>query len=402
VSVPTDVSGEPAGSVSEAGQYQVSLIAPGSHVFAREAGRGNLIIGPACMGKKADLHVAGEDAINWAVFDPFSTPAGSAWPRHIDYYGNDSGFFGWSQGREIEQFSWAPAFSDRRAIDAGAARIQTLHIRLDAVSGHLAARLPQVRNLGLFGDPTRITVAGPLPDMLSLQPALGRRAVGAPYALPDLGPLQNVTALTLHGAPLGQAISLQGIERFPQLESLSLWGSFSDWGALARLSRLTSLEIRYTPDLAGLPELASWPLLDRFIAFNVDEAAGKRLKAQMTARAKVRAWGGYSSVSKLRKQEWWQSEYGRPFSGWSSRMAKSANTAYDKAQAALESASNPAEVQVAISAFASHFNGMKGIETMEREDIGEAVWQFSQLALVERLGVSEEQAQRWFDEARDY
>lgn len=45
---------------------------------------------------------------------------------------------------------------------------------------------------------------------------------------------------------------------------------------------------------------------------------------------------------------------------------------------------------------------MKGIETAEREDIGEAVWQFSQLARVVELGVTEAQAQRWFDEARDY
>ncbi|MHC0507297.1 hypothetical protein [Achromobacter aegrifaciens] len=402
MSVPTDVSGEPAGSVSEAGHYQVSLTAAGSHVFAREAGRGNLIIGPASMGKKADLHVAGDEAINWAAFEPFSTPAGSPWPRHIDYYGNDSGFFGWSRGREIEQFSWAPAYSGRRAIDAGAARIQTLRIRLDQVSGHLEARLPQVRDLELFGDLTRIAVAGELPDMLSLRPALGRRTGVAPYALPDLGPLQDVRALALHGAPLGQPISLQGIDRFPELESLSLWGGFSGWEALARLPRLTSLEIRFTPDLDGLPELASWPALDRFIAYNVDEAAGKRLKAQMKAREKVRAWGGYNSVSQLRKREWWQSEYGRPFSGWNSRMAKSANTAYDTARSALESASNTVEVQAAISVFTRHFNGMKGIETSEREDIGEAVWQFSQLAQVERLGVSEAQTQRWFDEARDY
>jgi len=402
VSEPIDVSGEPAGSVSEAGRYQVSLTAPGSHVFEREAGRGNLIIGPASMGKKADLHVAGEDAINWGVFEPFSTPAGSAWPRHFDYYGNDSGFFGWSQGRKIEQFSWAPAYAGRRAIDAGAARIETLRIRLDQVSGHLEARLPHVSDLELFGDLTRIAVAGELPDMLSLRPALGRRTGAAPYALPDLGPLQDVRALTLHGAPLGQPISLQGIDRFPALECLLLWGGFSDWEALARLPRLTSLEIRFTPDLDGLPELASWPALDRFIAYNVDEAAGKRLKAQMKAREKVRAWGGYNSVSQLRKREWWQSEYGRPFSGWNSRMAKSANAAYGTAQSALESASNPAEVQAAISAFTRHFNSMKGIETTEREDIGEAVWQFSQLAQVERLGVSEAQTQRWFDEARDY
>lgn len=402
MSVPIDVSGQPAGSVSEAGCYQVSLTAPRSHVFAREAGRGNLIIGPASMGQKADLHVAPDEVIDWAVFEPFATPAGSPWPRHIDYYGNDSGFFGWSQDREIEQFSWAPAYSGRRAIDAGAARIQTLRIRLDQVSGHLEVRLPQVRDLELFGDLTRIAVAGELPDMLLLRPALGRRTGAAPYALPDLGPLQDVRALALHGAPLGQPISLQRIDRFPGLESLSLWGGFSDWEALARLPRLANLEIRFTPDLDGLPELASWPALDRFIAYNVDEAAGKRLKAQMKAREKVRAWSGYNSVSQLRKREWWQSEYGRPFSGWNSRMAKSANTAYDAARLALEGARNVEDAQAAITAFASHFNGMKGIETAEREDIGEAVWQFSQLARVVRLGVSEEQAQRWFDAVRDY
>lgn len=45
---------------------------------------------------------------------------------------------------------------------------------------------------------------------------------------------------------------------------------------------------------------------------------------------------------------------------------------------------------------------MKGIETAEREDIGEAVWQFSQLARLAELGVTEAQALRWFDAVRDY
>ncbi|WP_232733001.1 hypothetical protein [Achromobacter ruhlandii] len=165
---------------------------------------------------------------------------------------------------------------------------------------------------------------------------------------------------------------------------------------------MKSLEIRYSPDLDGLPPLDTWPLLERFIGFNVDDGAGKRLKTQMKAREKARPWEGYSSVSKLRKPDWWQSEYGRPFSGWSGRMAKSANAAYDTARQSLEGAANAAAVQAAIKAFASHFNDMKGIETSEREDIGEAVWQFSQLARVAALGVTQAQAQRWFDEARAY
>ncbi|WZB76159.1 hypothetical protein WJ972_09935 [Achromobacter insuavis] len=162
--------------------------------------------------------------------------------------------------------------------------------------------------------------------MLSLHPALGRRASQAPYVLPDLGMLRTVTTLALYGEPLAQPISLQGIERFAALEQLSLWGGFADWDALARLPRLKSLEIRFAPDLAGLPALDHWPLLERFIGFNVEDGAGKRLKAQLKAREKVRAWADYTSVSKLRKPEWWQSEYGRPFSGgaaaWRSRPTR--------------------------------------------------------------------------------
>lgn len=45
---------------------------------------------------------------------------------------------------------------------------------------------------------------------------------------------------------------------------------------------------------------------------------------------------------------------------------------------------------------------MKGIETAEREDIGEAVWQFSQIERVGVLGVSGAQAQAWSDAVRDY
>lgn len=402
VSEPIDVSGEPAGSVIRDGRFLLSLTGPGSHVLVTEPGRGNVIIGPASMGKKADLRVGPDDTVHWPAFDPFATPAGSPWPRHIDYHGNDSGFLRWSEQRPIEQFTWAPAFADARRVEAGAARIQTLQIRLDAVAGHLGIAVPADMDLGLFGDPSRITVTGAVPSLLALHPALGRRAGQTPYVLPDLGVLQGVTTLALYGEPLAQPISLRGLERFPALTHVSLWGGFADWDALARLPHLQSLEIRFTPDLAGLPSLDTWPLLERFIGFNVDDGAGKRLKAQLKAREKVRAWTGYTSVTKLRKPEWWQSEYGRPFSAWNSRMAKSANAAYEVARDALAGAQDGAAIEAAFKAFASHFNDMKGIETAEREDIGEAVWQFSQIGRVVELGVTEEQAQRWFDEVRDY
>jgi hypothetical protein len=83
-------------------------------------------------------------------------------------------------------------------------------------------------------------------------------------------------------------------------------------------------------------------------------------------------------------------------------MAKTANAAYDTALDALGKAENAEAAKAAITAFTDRFNAMKGIETTEREDIGEAVWQFSQLPHVAGLGATAEQVQRWFDEARDY
>ncbi|MNH45498.1 hypothetical protein D3C79_1079570 [compost metagenome] len=48
------------------------------------------------------------------------------------------------------------------------------------------------------------------------------------------------------------------------------------------------------------------------------------------------------------------------------------------------------------------FNSVKGIETTERDDLGEAVWQLSQSNHLIGQPLPEEMAQRWFDAARDY
>lgn len=122
----------------------------------------------------------------------------------------------------------------------------------------------------------------------------------------------------------------------------------------------------------------------------------------MKARANTRPWTSYASVSQLRKPEWWTTEFGRPFTSWPKRLAKLANEAYDAAQATLAQARSLAEAEAAITAFTVRFNNLKGIETIEREDLGEAVWQLSQSDHLISQPITEEMAQRWFDAARDY
>lgn len=61
-----------------------------------------------------------------------------------------------------------------------------------------------------------------------------------------------------------------------------------------------------------------------------------------------------------------------------------------------------ADAEAAITAFTVRFNILKGIETTEREDLGEAVWQLSQSNHQIGQSIPEEMAQGWFDAARDY
>jgi hypothetical protein len=282
-----------------------------------------------------------------------------------------------------------------------------LYIELDPSGSRLHLKLPKRQvfeyfRLSVGGDLSRFSANGDMPYSLTLAPRTSRRKSDVPFLLPDLGELHQVTSLTLRNAPLAQPISLECLSRFPNLTSLSLWGNFCDLDLLAHQAQLTNLELRFMPDLSDLPPLNAWPLLDGFIAFNVEEITGKRLRQQMKTRANTRPWTEHASVSKLRKPEWWTTELGRPFSSWPKRLAKLANEAYDIAQATLTQARSLADAEATITAFTVRFNTLKGIETVEREDLGEAVWQLSQVDHLIGQPITEEMAQRWFDAARDY
>ncbi|MFC7677460.1 hypothetical protein [Paenibacillus sp. GCM10028914] len=401
--VPNDNQARPSGSVREDGSYPIDLTGPRSHTLVIRPGVGSLSIGPPRLGKKADLHVEPDARIDWTVFDVFATPAGSPWPRFLYYSGCDTGFFNWAQTRPIEEMTWNPALSADTVVDASQSIIHSLHIELCTSESRLNLKLPKGSfRLNVSGDLLRLSATGNMPSSLTLAPQTGRRKNDPPYILPDLGVLHHVTSLTLQNTPLGQPISLECLNRFPNLDSLSLWGNFCDLDLLARHARLTNLELRFMPDLEGIPSLDTWPLLDRFIAYNVEETRGKRLRQQMKTRAKTRPWIGHASVSQLRKPEWWMTEYGRPFSSWPKRLAKLANEAYDVAQESLAQARSLADAEAAITAFTIRFNSIKGIETTEREDLGEAVWQLSQSDHLIGQPITEEMAQCWFDVAREY
>ncbi|MFD2117885.1 hypothetical protein ACFSTH_17585 [Paenibacillus yanchengensis] len=398
----------PVGSISECGRYPIDLTGPDSHMLVMKPGVGSLSIGPSRLGKQVDLHVEADTPIDWTVFEPFATPAGSPWPRFLYYTGNDDGFFNWARERSIENMTWVPVLHTDVVVDASESQVRDLHINMDQSSDNkLHLKLPKRQgssyfHLKLSGDLAHFSAEGDLPSSITLAPSTNRRINGVPFLLPDLGNLHRVTNLAIQNEPLAQPISLECLRQFPNLTSLHLWGNFCDLDVLTDQSQLINLELRFMADLTNMPSLITFPLLDRFIAYNVEESGGKRLRQQMKAREKTHPWTGYASVSQLRKPDWWNTEFGRPFSSWSKRLAKLANQAYDAAQAEIAKARSFADAKAAITAFTTRFNTVKGIETTEREDLAEAVWQLSQSHHLIGEPILEEMAQQWFDAVRDY
>ena len=389
------------------GSYPLDLTGPGSHTLVRALGVGSLVIAPPGCAGKSDLQVALDQKINWAAFTPFATPAGSPWPRVIHYTGQDQGIFEWSRQRPVEQLTWIPVLGTDTMVDATRSNIRTLAIQLDLPGGNLQLLLPEQEiaanlHLSISGDIGRFAAQGRLPRSLSLAPETGSRRETSVFQLPDMGELHDVHNVMLVNRPMSRPISLKCLSRFTQLKSLSLYGNFVDLEALAAQPQLQNLQLRYMPSLEGLPALASWPALDGFIAFNIEETAGKRLRQQLKARAQQRPWTEHASVSQLRKANGWESEFGRPFSAWPKRLAKQANEAYDSAVAALAAALSLAEAEAALTRFTIRFNTFKGIETSERDDLGQAIWLLGRSQHALRVGVTDELAQQCFDAARDY
>lgn len=87
--------------------------------------------------------------------------------------------------------------------------------------------------------------------------------------------------------------------QFSALKSISLNGAVCNLRTLSELEGLNSIQIRYCHDLSGPP--SSWSGLNYFIAWNVEQDAGKTLKKELAALAKTREFS-YAAVAQLRKK----------------------------------------------------------------------------------------------------
>jgi hypothetical protein len=131
--------------------------------------------------------------------------------------------------------------------------------------------------------------------------------------------------------------------------------------------------------------LTAWPDLRDFAASNIDHDAGRDLRRQLKACPLPHA-----SVTRLRTAEWFERDHGLPFSAWPAATARRATRAFRAAEAA-------GDPETGIRAFVHAINDLPGIDTIEREDVGEAV-----ALLAARAEIGEDLALSWFDADRDF
>jgi len=383
----------------------LSLTGRASHTIVREPGVGSLTIGPPSRrGPSPDITVGADDKINWSAFDSLTVPAGYPWPRWLYYHGNDTGFAAWSMKRPIERFDWTPASA--ASIDASRARIGqfTVNVRTAPVDIVLPESLDDCRDFAAAGDLSllspALSAAAGLPPNLTFAPDTHPSRDAEPVRLPHFAALAGARSVAVSVVPLRQPFDCASLRQFPQARRVDLRGQFAGPAALASLTELTCLELRYCPDLSGLPPLSTWPKLTRIIGWNIEEAAGKRLRAEIRhlTKAAGRSWE-HASMTQLRASEWFVTEYGLPFSGWPTKVARAAVKAYRTAEAGIAAPESPAAVEAAIRTFVRAINALPGIETGERDDAGEAV---RQLAANAPFEIAPDLAQSWFDAERHF
>ncbi len=382
----------------------ISLTGRDSHTLRVPPGQGSLSIGTRGLSEgEYDLWVDEGAAIHWDTFNGLYTGYGETrreklpygdWPRWFYYSGSDTGFIAWAAKRRIEEFHWTPK-TDLTA-DLTDADIDRLYIH----TGGSQIRLST-------GENTRfLTLSGALENFcfgsfetmpaLTFCPDVPKEK--ALCRLPVFPALAGAGAVTIDYPVAKTPFDCESLLQFPGLKGLSLYGTMTNLQALTDLDRLEHLALRYVPDLEGMPKLACWGGLRSFIGFNIEETAGKALRAELKQLKKERPME-FCSVTHLRKSRWFDTEYGLPFSAWEGKNAKNAVRAYKKCANRIKKSETEDEVRQAVIEFIGIINRMDGIETGEREDVGGAIEKLAEYSPVE---VSPEKWELWFDEERDF
>lgn len=381
-------------------RFILDLTGPGSHVLVRHPGDRGLTIGPT----GCDLVVGEDDRVRWDALDAPELVADDH-PRRVRYEGGDSGIAAWAARRGLGSLHVIATRS--LDLDLSAARLQ--YLTLEPRGHRVTARLPAGEFLDcvtIVGDAASLTVVphpdGTTPGVILEPPrvgAAGRRILpadgsGGTRALRLPPPLRGAETVRVYGDPFDVPFDARTLLELPRLRKVEIRGAVAHLDVLGRMP-LTMLEMRYVPDLAGLPPLSAWPELDWLVVWNSDAAVTRRVASEIR---KAPPRGRHRSASKGRSASWFAVEYGLPFGAWPRRTAVRATRAFADASKRIAGATTREECLAVVEDFVRVANGLPGIETSEREDLGEAVWLLSSLS--EHLDAAAATAR--FDEVREF
>ena len=437
-------------------EYVISLTGKDSHKVMIPAGQGSFSIGTKGLSEgKYDVWVEPDSVIDWNAFNAFYTGYGEEkkaeypygdWPRWFYYSGNDTGFIEWSKKRKIEQFQWFPhtgmcvGLADanithlciyahghpdeicQQKLTGAGARVGEDALPYSIVQLHaqgqncnsaqrkkLSASTDTDCKLEIFvgGNIRELTLAGALENFdiikcdqmpyMEFTPDYPKENLIC--QLPVFPVLAQASALCIYNSPEKAAFDCKSLLQFENLKSLSLYGNLTNLDALAELRQLESIALRYVPDLERMPNLHSWEHLTYFLGYNIEETAGRTLRAELRQMKKERQMEEYSGVSKLRRKIWFETEYGIPFSEWEEKLAKKAARAYKSCFNQIRKEQTEEVVHQAVTEFIEKINRLDGIETTEREDVYTAILQFAQGV---DLDISAQKWEEWFDEVREF
>ena len=378
------------------GKFTLSLTGKDSHKVNITPGQGRFTIAPKTSGEKADAYVDADTPIQWEVFNDFKVPAGGNWPRVMDYVGNDTRFIEWTEQREMESFDWrlmAPA-----TVDFSKAKIEYLSVDNNDYPLDIKLGNKWLRGLSLQGNPHKITLESVVPlEDISFRISTEKKN-NTPVFLPEFEVLKDLTTINISTPVGGQPFDCGSLLQFKKLKTVRFYGNMCNMEALGKLN-LSGIEVRYCPDMTGLPPLSTWADLNYCIFWNVEEVRGKVLRKELKELEKTRELSEYVSVSNLHPKSWFATEFNIPFASWEGKNGREAMKAYKETLKAVKKAKEEKEVRSLLEGLIAVINGLPNIETTEREDTYEAV---CQLAEVASFAIEEEKITQWFDQAREF
>ena len=133
-----------------------------------------------------------------------------------------------------------------------------------------------LRGLSLQGNPHKITLEMAVP-LKSISFSIStEKKNSTPVFLPEFEALKDITTINISTPVGGQPFDCGSLLQFKKLKMVRLDGNMCNMEALGKLD-LNGIEVRYCPDMSGLPPLSTWKDLDYCIFWNVEEERGKLL-----------------------------------------------------------------------------------------------------------------------------